>query len=139
MSLRNISAWSIRNPIIPIVFFIGVMIAGIVAFNRMDVNNMPDIEFPGVIVRVTQPGAAPTEIETQVTQKIESAARSVPGVEEIQSTASEGGSTTVVFFSVGTNAGVATNQVKNAVDQIRSEIGRAHVRTPVTNAHLVCS
>ena len=132
MSLRNISAWSIRNPIIPIVFFIGVMIAGLVSFNRMDVNNMPDIEFPGVIVRVTQPGAAPTEIETQVTQKVEAAARSVPGVEEIQSTASEGGSTTLVFFSVGTNADVATNQVKNAVDQIRSDLPDGILEPQVT-------
>ena len=122
MSLRNISAWSIRNPIIPIVFFFGVMIAGIVSFSRMDVNNMPDVQFPGVLVRVSQPGAAPTEIETQITQKIESAVRSVPGVEEIQSTAAEGSSTTVVLFSVGTNPDVATNQVKNAVDQIRSNL-----------------
>lgn len=120
--MRNISAWSIRNPIIPIVFFIGLMIAGIVSFNRMDVNNMPDVEFPGVIVRVNQPGAAPTEIETQITQIVEGAVRSVPGVEEIQSTSAEGGSTTLVFFSVGTNADVATNQVKNAVDQIRGEL-----------------
>ncbi|KHK89670.1 efflux RND transporter permease subunit [Novosphingobium malaysiense] len=132
MSLRNISAWSIRNPIIPIVFFIGVVIAGLVSFGRMDVNNMPDIEFPGVIVRVSQPGAAPTEIETQVTQKIESAARSVPGVEEIQSTASEGSSTTLVFFSVGTNPDVATNQVKNAVDQIRSDLPDGILEPQVT-------
>ncbi|WP_395392587.1 efflux RND transporter permease subunit [Novosphingobium sp. BL-8A] len=122
MSLRNISAWSIRNPIIPIVFFIGVMVAGVVSFMRMDVNNMPDIEFPGVHVSVSQPGAAPTEIETQITQKVEAAARSVPGVEEIQSTASEGNSSTFVLFSIGTNPDVATNQVKNAVDQIRSDL-----------------
>jgi multidrug efflux pump subunit AcrB len=120
--MRNLSAWSIRNPIIPIVFFIGLMIAGIVSFNRMDVNNMPDVEFPGVHVGVSQPGAAPTEIETQITQIVEGAVRSIPGVEEIQSTASEGRSTTIVFFSVGTNADVATNQVKNAVDQVRGEL-----------------
>ena len=120
--MRNMSAWSIRNPIIPIVFFIGLMIAGIVSFNRMDVNNMPDVEFPGVHVAVSQPGAAPTEIETQITQIVEGAVRSIPGVEEIQSTASEGRSTTIVFFSVGTNADVATQQVKNAVDQVRGEL-----------------
>ena len=122
MNLRNISAWSIRNPIIPIVFFIGVMIAGMVSFGRMDVNNMPDVEFPGVIVRVSQPGAAPSEIETQITQKVEGAARSISGVEEIESTASEGSSITFVRFAIGTDVDVATNQVKNAVDQIRSEL-----------------
>lgn len=122
MGLRNISAWSIRNPIIPIVFFIGLMIAGIVSFMRMDVNNMPDIEFPGVRVGVSQPGAAPKEIETQITQIVEGAVRSIPGVEEIQSTASEGQSTTLVFFSVGSNVDVATQQVKNAVDQVRGQL-----------------
>ncbi|MYL96514.1 AcrB/AcrD/AcrF family protein [Novosphingobium sp. FGD1] len=120
--MRNISAWSIRNPIIPIVFFIGLMIAGIVSFNRMDVNNMPDIELPGVHVGVSQPGAAPTEIETQITQIVEGAVRSIPGVDEIQSTASEGRSTTMVFFTVGTDPDVATQQVKNAVDQVRGEL-----------------
>ncbi|GLK44306.1 MULTISPECIES: efflux RND transporter permease subunit [Novosphingobium] len=120
--MRNISAWSIRNPIIPIVFFIGLMIAGIVSFNRMDVNNMPDVEFPGVHIGVSQPGAAPTEIETQITQIVEGSVRSIPGVEEIQSTASEGRSTTLVFFSVGTNVDVATQQVKNAVDQVRGQL-----------------
>ncbi|EQB10489.1 efflux RND transporter permease subunit [Novosphingobium lindaniclasticum] len=122
MSLRNISAWSIRNPIIPIVFFIGVMIAGVVSFMRMDVNNMPDVEFPGVHVMISQPGAAPTEIETQITQIIEGAVRSVPGIEEIQSTASEGSSSTLVFFTVGTDPDVATNKVKNAVDQVRGQL-----------------
>ena len=46
MNMRNISAWSIRNPVIPIVFFIGLCIAGIVSFIRMDVNQMPDVAFP---------------------------------------------------------------------------------------------
>ncbi|EIZ79049.1 hypothetical protein WSK_2236 [Novosphingobium sp. Rr 2-17] len=132
MSLRNISAWSIRNPIIPIVFFIGLMIAGIVAFNRMDINNMPDIEYPAVIVDITQPGAAPTEIETQITQIVEGAVRSVPGVEEIQSTASEGSATIVVNFSIGTNPDVATNQVKNAVDQVRGQLPDGILEPQVT-------
>jgi len=132
MGLRNISAWSIRNPIIPIVFFIGLLVAGIVSFSRMNVNNMPDIEFPGVIVEVSQPGAAPTEIETQITQKIEGAARAIPGIDNIQSTASEGSSQTLVFFNVGTNPDVATNQVKNAVDQIRSDLPDGILEPQVT-------
>jgi len=90
MSLRNISAWSIRNPVIPIVLFAGLLIAGMISFMRMDVTDMPDIDFPAVRVTVAQPGAAPTEIETQITQKVEAAVRSISGVEDISSTASEG-------------------------------------------------
>ncbi|QSB45254.1 efflux RND transporter permease subunit [Altererythrobacter sp. FM1] len=122
MNLRNISAWSIRNPVIPIVLFAGLLIAGMLSFMRMNVTDMPDIQFPAVMVVVSQPGAAPTEIETQITQKVESAIRSISGVEDISSTASEGSSQTVVNFSIGTDPDTATNEVKNAVDQIRSDL-----------------
>ena len=54
--MRNISAWSIRNPVVPIVLFVGLIIAGIVAFSGMKVQNDPDIEFPIVIVNIAQPG-----------------------------------------------------------------------------------
>src|SRR3546814_8567580 len=66
MSFRNISAWCIRNSVPPIVLFILLLLAGLVSFNRMDVNDNPDVEFPAVQVVVVQPGAAPTELETQV-------------------------------------------------------------------------
>jgi len=122
VNLRNLSAWSIRNPIVPIVLFIGLLLTGVVAFNRMDVNGSPDIDFPGVNVLISQPGAAPTEIETQITQKVEAAVRSINGVDEIQSTASEGSSSTFVQFVIGTDANDAVNEVKNAVDQIRSDL-----------------
>ena len=59
---------------------------------RMDVNNNPDIEFPGGTVTVSQPGAAPTELETQVTQRVEAAIRAINGVDEIKSTVREGSS-----------------------------------------------
>ena len=122
MNFRNLSAWSIRNPIVPIVLFIGLMLAGLVAFNRMDVNGSPDIDFPAVNVTISQPGAAPTEIETQITQKVEAAVRSINGVDEISSTASEGMSNTFVQFEIGTDSNDAVNEVKNAVDQIRSDL-----------------
>src|SRR6187455_3280583 len=122
MNFRNISAWSIRNPIVPIVFFIGLTLAGLVSFSRMDVNNSPDIDFPLVNVNISQPGAAPTEIETQITQKVEAAVRSINGVDEIQSTAREGSSNTNVQFVIGIDPDEAVNEVKNAVDQVRGDL-----------------
>ena len=122
MNFRNISAWSIRNPVVPIVLFIALTLAGIVAFMNMKVQGDPDIEFPGVIISISQPGAAPTEIETQITQRIESAVRTISGVSSISSTAREGNSTTVVEFQIGTDINEAVNESKNAVDQARSEL-----------------
>jgi multidrug efflux pump subunit AcrB len=122
VNFRYLSAWSIRNPIVPIVLFIGLVLAGVVSFNRMDVNGSPDIDFPAVNVSISQPGAAPTEIETQITQKVEAAVRSINGVDEIQSTASEGNSNTFVQFTIGVDPDNAVNEVKNAVDQVRSDL-----------------
>src|SRR3954471_20760223 len=122
MNFRNISSWCIRNPVGPIVLFVGLMLAGIIAFARMQVNNAPDIDFPGAIVSVSQPGAAPNEMETQVTQRVESAIRGVTGVEEISSTVVEGNSTTIVTFELGTPSDRAVNDVRNVISQIRSNL-----------------
>src|SRR6476659_10949938 len=122
MNFRNISSWCIRNPVFPIVLFIGLMLAGLVAFARMQVNNAPDIDFPAAIVSVSQPGAAPNEMETQVTQRVESAIRGITGVDEINSTISEGNSSTFVSFELGTPPDRAVNDVRNAISQIRSNL-----------------
>lgn len=122
MGFRNISAWSIRNPIPPLVLFLALTIAGMVSFMRMDVNQDPDIEFPVAIVVINQPGAAPTELETQVTQRVEAAVRSIQGIDEINSDVSEGNSTTVVQLDIGTPIDRAVTDVREAVNQIRSEL-----------------
>jgi multidrug efflux pump subunit AcrB len=122
MDLRNISAWSIRNPVVPIILFVGLVMLGIVSFMQMKIQDMPDIEFPAVIVQISQPGAAPTEIETQITQRVEAAVRTISGIDAISSTATEGNSTTFVTFQIGTDVNSAVNEVKNAVDQARGEL-----------------
>ena len=122
MSFRNISAWCIRNPVPPIVLFILLLLAGVVSFNRMDVNDNPDVEFPAVQVIVAQPGAAPSELETQVTQRVEAAVRSVSGVDEMSSYVSEGNSRTMVQFAIGTPIDRAYNDVNQAISQIRNDL-----------------
>ncbi len=122
MGFRNISAWSIRNPVPPLVLFLALTIAGIVSFMRMDVNQDPDIEFPVAIVVISQPGAAPTELETQVTQRVEAAVRALQGIDQIESTVSEGQSQTVIQLDIGTPIDRAVNDVREAVNQIRSQL-----------------
>src|SRR5690242_5451032 len=132
MNFRNISSWCIRNPVFPIVLFVGLMLAGLVSFSRMQVNNAPDIDFPAAIVSVSQPGAAPNEMETQVTQRVESAIRGVNGVEEINSSVSEGNSFTFVNFQLGTPTDRAVNDVRNAISQIRGTLPDGILEPQVT-------
>src|SRR3954454_11937144 len=132
MNFRNISSWCIRNPVAPIVLFVGLMLAGLVAFARMQVNDAPDIDFPAAIVQISQPGAAPNEVETQITQRVESAIRGVNGVDEINSSVSEGSSFTIVFFQLGTPKDRAVNDVRSAVDQIRGNLPEGILEPQVT-------
>ncbi|MEO7379644.1 MAG: efflux RND transporter permease subunit [Sphingomicrobium sp.] len=122
MSFRNISSWCIKNPVPPIVLFLGLLLAGIISFNSMTVTNNPDIDFPGATIIISQPGAAPAEMENQITQKVEAAARGVNGVEEIDSSIREGNSQTFVQFKIGTPTDRAVNDLRDAVAQIRGDL-----------------
>ncbi|MGQ0559296.1 MAG: efflux RND transporter permease subunit [Sphingosinicella sp.] len=122
MFFRNISAWSIRNPIPSLVLFAALLLAGVVSFVRMQVQNDPDIEFPIVWISISQPGAAPTELETQVTQRVEAAVRSIEGIDEINSSVSEGSSQTFVQLDLGTPVDRAVNDVRDAITQIRGDL-----------------
>ncbi|TIX49205.1 efflux RND transporter permease subunit [Alteraurantiacibacter aquimixticola] len=122
MNFRNLSAWSIRNPIVPILAFIGLMVAGLMAFQQMDIQDQPDIEFPVVLVSISQPGAAPPEVENQITQRVEAAVQTLDGIENIRSTASEGSSFTQIEFALGTDIAEAVNEVKSEIDNIRGEL-----------------
>lgn len=122
MSFRNISAWCIRNPVPPIVLFIALLLTGIYAFATMEITNNPDIDFPAANVNISQPGAAPSEMVNQVTQKVEAAVRGVDGVDEINSDVREGNSNTFIQFKIGTPTDRAVNDVKAAIDQIRGDL-----------------
>jgi multidrug efflux pump subunit AcrB len=120
--MRNISSWSIKNPVPSFVLFFMLTLAGIVSFIKMNVNDQPDIDFPAAQIVVSQPGAAPAELETQVTQRIEAAVRGINGVDEITSRVSEGQSWTTVQFAIGTPVDRAVNDVRDAVANIRSDL-----------------
>lgn len=122
MNFRTVSTWAIKNPTPPIVLFIGLMLAGVISFFTLDINNSPDIDFPAVSVVVVQPGAAPPELETQVTQRVEAAVRNISGVNTLSSFVNEGNSRTFVEFNIGTPVDRAVNDVRNAVAQIRGDL-----------------
>ena len=122
MSFRNISAWSIRNPVPSLVLFAALLLAGLVSFMRMQVQNDPDIDIPIVWISISQPGAAPSEMETQITQRIEAAVRSIEGIDTISSTISEGNSQTIVELDLGTPIDRAVTDVRDAIAQTRSQL-----------------
>ncbi len=120
----NISAWAIRNPVPSLVLFMVLMTLGITTFSNMPVKRFPNIDIPVVTIQITQPGASPAELETQVTKKVENAVAGLTGVKHVLSNVVEGASTSTLEFELGIPIDRATNDVKDAVDRLRSELPR---------------
>jgi hydrophobe/amphiphile efflux-1 (HAE1) family protein len=118
----NFSAWSIRNPIAPLLAFVLLMVLGWQSFNTLPITRFPNIDFPLVAVRVAQSGAAPAELEAQVTKEIEDAVSGITGVKNIISTVTDGVSTTVVEFRMEVPTDKAVQDTKDAIDQIRGSL-----------------
>ena len=120
--MRNISSWSILHPVPTIVLFILLTVAGLMGYREIRINRMPDIDLPVVTVSVGQSGAAPTELETQVTRFIEDAVAGLDSVKHVSSTISDSSSTTMIEFELGTDLDRATNDVRNAVTSARANL-----------------
>ena len=118
----NFVTWSIRNPVPVIILFIGLTIAGLISFPKLGVQDRPDIEFPAVIVTITYPGVAPTQMESEITRKVEDSVATISGIEQMTSTVDEGASTTSIEFAFGTDLSRALDDVRDAVTRIRSDL-----------------
>jgi multidrug efflux pump subunit AcrB len=118
----NFVTWSIRNPIPVIMLFITLVIGGIVSFPKLGVQNQPDIAFPFVIVSVGYGGVPPSQMETEVTRKIEDAVSTIVGIENITSTVTTGSSQTFIEFQFGSDLSQAMDDVRDAVSRIRPDL-----------------
>jgi multidrug efflux pump subunit AcrB len=118
----NISAWSIRNPLPSVVFSIILLVLGWVSFTKLAVTRLPSADIPVISVAVSQFGAAPAELESQVTKTIEDGVSGVEGVRHISSSITDGLSLTTIQFALETNTDRALNDVKDAVTRIRSNL-----------------
>lgn len=118
----NFSSWSIKNPIPAILLFILLSLAGLLAFHQMKVQDFPDIELPMVIVNTALPGAAPVQIESEITRKIENALGTLQGVKHLYSTVQDGVSSTTVEFVLEKPVIEAMDDVRNAVSTVRGDL-----------------
>ncbi len=118
----NFSAWAIRNPIAPLLGFFMLLLLGWQSFNALPITRFPNIDVPLVAITVAQPGAAPAEMETQITKEIEDAVAGVTGVKNVTSTVTDGVSTTAVEFRMDVSTDKAVSDTKDAIDQIRGDL-----------------
>jgi HAE1 family hydrophobic/amphiphilic exporter-1 len=116
----GISSWAIRRPLAPFMVFTGLLLMGFMAYCKLPVNNMPNVDIPIVDVSVIIPGASPSEIETQVTSHIEAAVAGVGNIKHISSTIIDGVSSTQIEFQLGTNTNQALSKIRDQIIAIRA-------------------
>jgi hydrophobe/amphiphile efflux-1 (HAE1) family protein len=118
----NISAWAIKKPVPVILLFVVLTLVGLVSYFQLGVDDNPNIDFPIIVVTIGQPGASPTELETEVTRKVEDALVGISGLDHTFSTVTDGASTTVCEFVIGSSSETALNDVRDAVSRIRQQL-----------------
>ncbi|MDR0251486.1 MAG: efflux RND transporter permease subunit, partial [Burkholderiales bacterium] len=118
----NVSAWSIRNPIPPIMLFVLLCVGGIYGFQRMKVQNFPDLDMPMVTVTAALPGAAPGQLENDVVRRIEDSVATIQGLRHTYSTIQDGAVTVLLEFQLEKPLQEAVDDVRSAVARVRSDL-----------------
>jgi len=124
MSL-NVSAYSIKNPLVAILLFVLLTLGGIYGFMKMKVQQFPDIDLPAVVVTVTLPGAAPSQLENDIAKKIENKLTSIEGVSHIRTTLQTGAATMATEFTLEKDIQEAVDDVRSAVGEVRGDLPAA--------------
>jgi HAE1 family hydrophobic/amphiphilic exporter-1 len=126
----NISAGAIKNPIPPIVLIMALLFAGLTAYAKLPINQQPNIEFPMFVVNVSQPGAAPAEMESQIAQRVEAALTGVQGARRVTTTITPGNTEVDVELQIGADLTRAVDDARDALTRIRPDLP-ADITEPV--------
>ncbi len=118
----NISAWAIKRPLPALMIFFVLCVAGLWGFHKLPIARFPDVAFPMVTVAISLPGASPSQLETEVTRKVEDSVATITGVKRVTSNVSEGLSSTAIEFVLDTDLGTALDDVRDAVTRVRADL-----------------
>ncbi|MDO9236475.1 MAG: efflux RND transporter permease subunit, partial [Aquabacterium sp.] len=126
----NVSAWCIRNPIPAMMLFVLLSFGGILSFQSMKVQNMPDLDLPTVTVTASLPGASPSQLETEVARKIENAIATLQGLKHITTKVQDGSVTITASFRLEKPVPEAVDDMRSAISKVRSDLP-ADMRDPI--------
>lgn len=118
----NISTWCIRNPIPALMLFVMLSFAGSISFKSMKIQNFPDLDLPTITVTASLPGASPSQLESEVTRKIENAIATLQGLKHITSKVQDGSVTITAEFRLEKPVQEALDDVRSAVSKVRTDL-----------------
>src|SRR5262245_56211257 len=116
--MQWLAALSVRRPVFATVIILSLTVVGAFAFTRLGLDRFPKVDFPTVIVTTRLPGAAPEEVETEITDKIEEGVNTISGIDELRSNSSEGVSQVIIAFLIEKDADIAAQEVRDRVNRV---------------------
>src|ERR1041385_7795809 len=116
--MQWLAALCVKRPVFATVLILSLTVIGVFSFTRLGVDRFPKIDFPTITVTTVQPGAAPEQIETEITDKIEEAVNTISGIDDLRSVSSEGISQVIISFVLEKETDVAAQEVRDKVNGV---------------------
>src|SRR3954462_2451127 len=120
--MQWLAALCVKRPVFATVLILSLTVIGVFSFTRLGVDRFPKIDFPTITVTTVQPGAAPEQIETEITDKIEEGVNTISGIDELRSVSSEGISQVIISFLLDKNTDVAAQEVRDKVNGVLPQL-----------------
>src|SRR6476469_8877890 len=120
--MQWLASISVRRPVFATVITLSLTVIGAFAFTKLGLDRFPKVDFPTVVVTTRLPGAAPEEVETEITDKIEEAVNTISGIDELRSVSSEGISQVIVAFLLEKDGDVAAQEVRDKLNGVLPQL-----------------
>ena len=120
---------SLRNPVFATMVMLALMVLGVFSFQRLQIDQFPNIDFPVVVVTTEYPGASPEIIESEVTKKVEEAVNAIAGVNALSSRSFEGQSVVIIEFQLHVDGRKAADDVREKIGLLKAAL-RSEVKEP---------
>src|SRR5829696_8032397 len=120
--MQWLASISVKRPVFATVIILSLTVIGAFSFSRLGLDRFPKVDFPTVVVTTRLPGAAPEELETEITDKIEEAVNTISGIDKLTSTTAEGVSQVVVTFVLEKDGDIAAQEVRDKVNGVLAEL-----------------
>ena len=122
--MQWLASISVRRPVFATVITLSLTVVGAFAFTRLGLDRFPKVDFPTVVVTTILPGAAPEEVETEITDKIEEAVNTISGIDELRSNSTEGVSQVIISFLLEKDGDIAAQEVRDRVNRVLRQLPR---------------
>ena len=127
--MQKLAEVCVSRPVFAVMLILAMVVIGAVSYTKLGVDRFPDVDLPIVSVRTQLPGAAPEEVESTITKRIEDAVATVEGIDQVRSTSAEGVSIVTINFNLNRSIDVAAQDIRDAVATVLSFLPR-DAKTP---------